>query len=81
MYKEDQTIKIIVYSRTLTPTSVFDFLDAVDRAWPGNENIADIGGFLEPWVQNMGYPVLHVGWLSANLVLLTQVCCLHKKYK
>lgn len=62
-----------VYYRTLAPTSVTDFLEAVNGAWPGNDNIDDIGGFLEPWIQNIGYPVLNVRLITDNIVSLTQV--------
>lgn len=65
------TIIIVVHYRAQTPISVFDFYDAVPA---GFNNIDNVEEFLEPWIKNTGYPLLHVAWRSANTIFLSQVC-------
>lgn len=33
----------------------------------------EICEFIEPWVRNTGYPVLHITWRTENAAFLTQV--------
>lgn len=74
IYKIIKCMKIIVCHRNPTDLIVaFDFVSALNRATAGNGNVDDVSDFLEPWIQSTGYPVLHVGWRSENVVLLTQV--------
>lgn len=72
-------MKIVICYRTVRPISAFDFYNNLNRIADENDNVDNVWDFLEPWVRNTGYPVLHVGWRSENVVLLSQVSLSHKK--
>lgn len=56
-----------------------NFYDAINSEWLFSDNsglIDDVAEFLEPWVNNRGYPLIHV-WLSPGGLTVTQVYFLH----
>ena len=53
-----------------------DFIDAVNSEWIGSNNNEMVGHFdeyLEPWIQNNGYPLIRVTRIRGTGVLLSQV--------
>ncbi|XP_072939971.1 membrane alanyl aminopeptidase-like [Epargyreus clarus] len=53
--------------------NTLNFYDAINSEWlfSNNNLIDDIGEFLEPYIENTGYPLIHVGLRQGGL-LLTQ---------
>ena len=56
--------------------SSLDLVDAVNSEWVGSNNNGMVGEFdeyLEPWIQNNGYPLIRVTRIRGSGVLLNVV--------
>nr|ASU92549.1 glutamine aminopeptidase-like protein 11 [Achaea janata] len=65
--------RALLNGRALQTVNSFYFIDAVNSDWfgSGNNNVDDLEEYLEDWIYNTGYPLLHVGMRQGG-VLITQ---------
>ncbi|NP_001266329.1 membrane alanyl aminopeptidase-like [Bombyx mori] len=66
--------KNLLRRRSVETVNTHNLIGAIIDDWSinGNEMIDDIESFLEPWIENNGYPMIHVGLRQDGSVFIMQ---------